>query len=98
MVDALKNFMSTMTNTINRQVSEQVRRAMEAANSSRPLPHFDYVPTNGGEPSHQLERVASPHYVEREQEVSQSNRNDRPYTEQQGRRSAARPSGRPTQG
>ncbi|KAJ8447439.1 LOW QUALITY PROTEIN: hypothetical protein Cgig2_019433 [Carnegiea gigantea] len=30
---------------------------MEAANSARPLPHFNYIPTHGGNPSHQLERV-----------------------------------------
>jgi len=43
-VNALKNFMSTMTDTIMQQVSEQVKKAMEAATFRRPLPHFDYVP------------------------------------------------------
>ncbi|KAJ8423869.1 hypothetical protein Cgig2_009497 [Carnegiea gigantea] len=57
---------------------------MEAANSARSLPHFDY-------------RVPSPHYIEREREVSQSNQSSRPYTEQQGRCAVARPGGRPTQ-
>ncbi|KAJ8429211.1 hypothetical protein Cgig2_012339 [Carnegiea gigantea] len=71
---------------------------MKAANSARPLPHFDYVPTNGGEPSHRPERVPSPHYTEWGREFSRSNRNGWHYTEQQGRRAAARPSGRPTQG
>ncbi|KAJ8421148.1 hypothetical protein Cgig2_027446 [Carnegiea gigantea] len=44
--------MSVMTETITRHVSEYVKRAMEAANSARPLPYFDYVPTAGCEPSH----------------------------------------------
>ncbi|KAJ8420089.1 LOW QUALITY PROTEIN: hypothetical protein Cgig2_002030 [Carnegiea gigantea] len=48
MVDTLKNFMSAMTNTITRQVSEQVKRAMEVANSASPLP--------GCEPSHRTTR------------------------------------------
>jgi len=46
-VDALKNSMSTMTNTIVQQVSEQVEKAMEAA---RPLPHFDYMPNTRSSP------------------------------------------------
>ncbi|KAJ8438388.1 LOW QUALITY PROTEIN: hypothetical protein Cgig2_006306 [Carnegiea gigantea] len=87
-----------MTDTITRQVSKQVKRAMQAANSARPIPHFHYVPTNGGEPSHRPERVPSPCSTEREWEVSRSNQSNQPYTEQQGRRAAARPSGRPTQG
>ncbi|KAJ8435429.1 hypothetical protein Cgig2_013927 [Carnegiea gigantea] len=41
-----------MTETIPQQVLEQVKQAMEAANSTRPQPHFDYVPTAGCEPSH----------------------------------------------
>ncbi|KAJ8451982.1 hypothetical protein Cgig2_016563 [Carnegiea gigantea] len=68
MVDALKNFMSTMMDTITWQVSEQVKMAMEAANSARPFPHFDYVPTNGCEPSHRQEHVPSPRYTEQEWE------------------------------
>ncbi|KAJ8446501.1 LOW QUALITY PROTEIN: hypothetical protein Cgig2_027463 [Carnegiea gigantea] len=58
-----------MTDTITRQVSEPIKRAMEAANSTRPFPHFDYVPTNRCEPSHRQERVPSPYYTEREREV-----------------------------
>ncbi|KAJ8431003.1 hypothetical protein Cgig2_025685 [Carnegiea gigantea] len=57
-----------MMDTINRRASEQVEGAMEAANSARPLPHFDYVPTHGGEPFHPPERVPSPRYTEWEQE------------------------------
>ncbi|KAJ8433874.1 hypothetical protein Cgig2_021257 [Carnegiea gigantea] len=58
-----------MTDTIARQVSEQVKRAMEEANLARPLPYFDYIPTHEGEPSHRLERVPFPCYTEREREV-----------------------------
>ncbi|KAJ8435822.1 hypothetical protein Cgig2_017117 [Carnegiea gigantea] len=41
---------------------------MEAANSTRSFPHFDYVPTNGCEPSHRQEQAPSPRYTERERE------------------------------
>ncbi|KAJ8445626.1 hypothetical protein Cgig2_018567 [Carnegiea gigantea] len=75
-----------MTDAITRQVSKQVKRAMEAANSARPLPHFDYIPTPGAEPSHRSERIPSPRCT------------DPPYKEQLGRRTPARPSGRPLQG
>ncbi|KAJ8423700.1 hypothetical protein Cgig2_003384 [Carnegiea gigantea] len=87
-----------MTDAITRQVSEQVKRVMKAANSARPLPHFNYIPTHVVEPSHRLERVPSPRYSERERAVSRLNRSVWPYTEQLGRRVAARPSGRPMQG
>ncbi|KAJ8431068.1 LOW QUALITY PROTEIN: hypothetical protein Cgig2_017064 [Carnegiea gigantea] len=50
-MDALKNFMSTMTDAITHQVTEQVKRAMEAANSARLLLHLNCIPTLGGEPS-----------------------------------------------
>ncbi|KAJ8438939.1 hypothetical protein Cgig2_012834 [Carnegiea gigantea] len=49
-----------MMDTITQQVSEQVKMAMETANSAMPLPHFDYIPAHGGEPSHRPERVPSP--------------------------------------
>ncbi|KAJ8434806.1 LOW QUALITY PROTEIN: hypothetical protein Cgig2_033528 [Carnegiea gigantea] len=65
MVDDLKNFMSTMTNAITRQVSESVRRAIEVANSARPLPHFDCLLAYEGEPSHRPEQIPSPRYTER---------------------------------
>ncbi|KAJ8448915.1 hypothetical protein Cgig2_030771 [Carnegiea gigantea] len=58
-----------MTDAITRQVSEQVKRAMAAPNLARPLPHFDYIPNLRSEPSHQLERIPSPYYTEREREV-----------------------------
>ncbi|KAJ8419798.1 LOW QUALITY PROTEIN: hypothetical protein Cgig2_030527 [Carnegiea gigantea] len=59
MVDALKNFMSTMTNTIIEHVTKQVNKAMEVASSVRPLPHFDYMPATGCKPSHRAAPVAS---------------------------------------
>jgi len=46
-VNALKNLMSTMTDTILQQVTEQVKKTMEAVISMRPLPTFDDVPTAG---------------------------------------------------
>jgi len=79
-VDALKNFMSVMTDTITRQVSEHVRRAMEAANSARPLPHFGYVPAPSCKPSHRLVLVSSFCYTEKEREASCSNRSGQPYS------------------
>jgi len=51
-VDAFKNFMSTMTDTIMQPVTEQLKKAMEFASSTRPPPHFDYVRTTGCKPSH----------------------------------------------
>ncbi|KAJ8426263.1 hypothetical protein Cgig2_030557 [Carnegiea gigantea] len=40
-----------MPDTIIQQVSEQVKKVMEAANSARPLSHFDYVSTTCYKPS-----------------------------------------------
>ena len=99
-VDALKNFMSTMTDTIMRQVSKQVQRAMQAANWVRPLPHFDYVPTTTCTPSHWLTRVSSPRHTDRDCKASQSNRNGRPRTGNHDWLPAAttRPSSWPDQG
>ncbi|KAJ8432365.1 hypothetical protein Cgig2_014984 [Carnegiea gigantea] len=90
--------MTVMTDTIIRQVSEQVERAMEAANSARPLPHFDYVPTTGCEPSHRQDRVSSPRQIERERETSRSNCSGRSHTKQYYRHVTARSSGRPIPG
>ncbi|KAJ8437658.1 hypothetical protein Cgig2_028596 [Carnegiea gigantea] len=78
-----------MADTITRQVSEQVQKAMEAVNASRPLPHFDYMPTTGCEPSHQHTREPYPHHLEKDQEASRSNRSGRPYTGNIDRRAAA---------
>ncbi|KAJ8432819.1 hypothetical protein Cgig2_026149 [Carnegiea gigantea] len=81
-VDALKNFMSTMTDTI----MHQVQKAIEAANFARPLPRFSYRPSIGCEPSHRHTRILSPCHTESGREVSQLNR------------TAARLSGNPSQG
>ncbi|KAJ8435871.1 hypothetical protein Cgig2_028579 [Carnegiea gigantea] len=89
--------MSTMTDTIIRQVSEQVQMAMETANSTRPLPYFDYMATTACEPSHRLMRVPSPHHTDKDREASQSNWNGLPQTGNRDRLAAAttRPSSRP---
>ena len=83
-MDALKNFMSTMTDAITCQVLEQVKRAMEVASSTKLLAHFDYIPTHGGEPSHRLERIPSPRYTEQERKVSRPDQSGWPYMEQLG--------------
>ncbi|KAJ8433007.1 hypothetical protein Cgig2_010983 [Carnegiea gigantea] len=72
--------MSTITDAIMRQVSEQVQRAMEVVNSARPLPHFDYMTTAACEPSQRLMREPSPHHTDRDREALQSNQNGRPWT------------------
>ncbi|KAJ8435827.1 hypothetical protein Cgig2_017122 [Carnegiea gigantea] len=89
-----------MTYTITRQVSEQVQRAIEVANSASPLPHFDYVSTIGYEPSHRCARIPSPYRTKREREASWLNRSGRPYTGNHGQRAiaATRPSNHPVQG
>ncbi|KAJ8422388.1 LOW QUALITY PROTEIN: hypothetical protein Cgig2_024806 [Carnegiea gigantea] len=85
-----------MTDTITWQVSEQVKRAMEAANSTRPFPHFDYLPMDASLPTDRSGYHLP--VTQREWEVSRSNWSSRPYTEQQGQYVVGRPSGRPTQG
>jgi len=42
------------------QVFKQVKKAVEAAGSVRPLPHFKYVPTEGCEPSYRRELWCPP--------------------------------------
>ncbi|KAJ8423888.1 hypothetical protein Cgig2_002938 [Carnegiea gigantea] len=49
-MDVLKNFMTIMTNTILQQVTEQVKKTMEAVSSMRPLPTFDYPVTTVPKP------------------------------------------------
>lgn len=58
-VDALKNFMSTRTDTLMQQISQQVKKAVEAVSSARPVPRFDYMPAPGCEPSYRHAPVAS---------------------------------------
>ncbi|KAJ8435608.1 LOW QUALITY PROTEIN: hypothetical protein Cgig2_032137 [Carnegiea gigantea] len=71
-----------MRDTIMRQVSEQLQRAMEAANSTSPLPHFEYAPTIACKPFYRPVRVPSPHHIhtDRDHEASQSNQHCQPRT------------------
>ncbi|KAJ8424900.1 hypothetical protein Cgig2_007625 [Carnegiea gigantea] len=93
MVDTLKSLMSTMADAITRQVSEQVKRAMEAASSARPPPALEYQLVHKGEPSHRLEGIPSPHPTERGREVSQSDQSGWLPTGQLRRRAAMEPTG-----
>ncbi|KAJ8421184.1 LOW QUALITY PROTEIN: hypothetical protein Cgig2_011312 [Carnegiea gigantea] len=97
-MDALESLMSTMADAITRQVSEQVRRAMEAASLARPHPPFDYPLVHEREPSHRPERMLSPRYAEHGRELSRSDWSGRPNTGQLGRRATMGPTGRLTQG
>jgi len=67
-VDALKNFMSTMTDAMMQQVSDQVK-TVEAASSARPLPRFKFVPTKGCDPSYRQDHVLSHRPSERMREA-----------------------------
>ncbi|KAJ8434188.1 hypothetical protein Cgig2_004659 [Carnegiea gigantea] len=58
-----------MTDAIMQQVFEQVKKAVEAASSARPLLCFKYVPNVGYEPSHRCDPAASPCRSERMQEA-----------------------------
>ncbi|KAJ8424279.1 hypothetical protein Cgig2_011180 [Carnegiea gigantea] len=73
---------------------------MEAAYSARPLPHFDYVPTTGCEPSHQRACVPFPYHTERKREASRSSWSGRSYTRNHdwNADAATRPSGHPERG
>ncbi|KAJ8424281.1 hypothetical protein Cgig2_011182 [Carnegiea gigantea] len=73
---------------------------LEVANLARPLPHFDYVPTTGCEPSHRRACIPSPHHTEREQEASRSNWSGQPYMGSHDRNAdaATSPSGHPMWG
>ncbi|KAJ8452572.1 hypothetical protein Cgig2_004908 [Carnegiea gigantea] len=90
--------MSTMVDAITRQVSEQVKRAMEAASSARLPPAFDYPLVHEGEPSRRLEGIPSPRPAKRGREVSQSDRSGRPHTGQLRLGVAMEPTGHPAQG
>ncbi|KAJ8434593.1 hypothetical protein Cgig2_025019 [Carnegiea gigantea] len=73
MVDTLKNFMSSMTDTIKQQVSEQVKKAVEATSSVRPLPRFEFVPLHAPMVSH--------HHSEGMKEATHADRNDQSRAE-----------------
>ncbi|KAJ8434637.1 hypothetical protein Cgig2_032915 [Carnegiea gigantea] len=68
-VDTLKSLMSTMADAITRQVSEQVKRAMEVAGSAKPVYEE--------EPSYRQEGMPSLRPVECSCEVARSDRSDR---------------------
>ncbi|KAJ8427676.1 hypothetical protein Cgig2_016769 [Carnegiea gigantea] len=73
-VDALKNHMTIMTDIIIQQVTEQMRKTVEAVNFTRPLPAFDYVPTTRCELSHRHAPAGkSDRPTREEQEVSGQN-------------------------
>ncbi|KAJ8424179.1 hypothetical protein Cgig2_015913 [Carnegiea gigantea] len=98
MVDALKSLMSTMADAITHQVSEQVKRAMEAASSARPPLTFEYSLVYEGEPSHRSGGISSPRPTERGPEVSRSDRSGRLPTGQLRQCAAMEPTGCPAQG
>ncbi|KAJ8430135.1 hypothetical protein Cgig2_011079 [Carnegiea gigantea] len=58
-----------MTSAIMQQVSEKVKKTVEATSSVRPLPRFEYVPTMGCKPSHRCDPMVSPRRSERMQEA-----------------------------
>ena len=78
-VDILKNFMTTTTDIILQQVTKQVKKTMEAMNSMRPLPTFDYVPTMGRELSHRYAYVVSVRQSDEVREIARLERNGRSH-------------------
>ncbi|KAJ8437091.1 LOW QUALITY PROTEIN: hypothetical protein Cgig2_016445 [Carnegiea gigantea] len=64
----MKSLMSSMADAIMRQVSEQVKRAMEVASSAKPV--------HEKEPSHRPKRMPSLRPMERNREVARSDRSD----------------------
>ncbi|KAJ8419709.1 hypothetical protein Cgig2_012096 [Carnegiea gigantea] len=58
---------------------------MEATSSARPLPHFEYMPTDGCEPSHRHHPVASPRHSERMQEAPRVGGDRQSQEEHRGR-------------
>ncbi|KAJ8423183.1 hypothetical protein Cgig2_030968 [Carnegiea gigantea] len=67
-----------MTDAIMLQVNEQVKKAMEVANSARPLRHFNYVLTTGCKPSHRHVPVKTQYHSGVEREVACLDKNGRP--------------------
>ncbi|KAJ8421461.1 hypothetical protein Cgig2_006242 [Carnegiea gigantea] len=92
--------MSTMNGTIMQQVSEHVKKAMEAASSARPLSRFEYIPIAGCEPSHKHAPMASHHHREGMREAPHDGRNGRSRAENRDRsvRAEALPSHCPSNG
>ncbi|KAJ8427241.1 hypothetical protein Cgig2_016933 [Carnegiea gigantea] len=88
-VDTLKNFMSTMTDTLMQQVSKQVKKSVEAASSVRPLSRFNYVPTAGCEPSHRHVSMASHRHGDGVREATRMDRNRPTLPSEEARRARA---------
>ncbi|KAJ8449157.1 hypothetical protein Cgig2_027159 [Carnegiea gigantea] len=63
------------------QATEQVKKAMEIANSALPLPHFEYEPTMGCEPSYRCIPGMSHRHNDEVREVSCSNRGRQSWRE-----------------
>ncbi|KAJ8421250.1 LOW QUALITY PROTEIN: hypothetical protein Cgig2_015906 [Carnegiea gigantea] len=74
--------MPTMTDIIIQQVSEQVKKTMEAV---RPLRRFEYMPTIGYEPSHRHAPMVSHRHSEGMTEAPHANRNGWSREENRGR-------------
>ncbi|KAJ8434115.1 hypothetical protein Cgig2_024233 [Carnegiea gigantea] len=66
-----------MADAITRQVSEEVRRAMEVAGTANPILPLEYPFAREGEPSHCLEEMLSLRPMEHSREVARSERSDR---------------------
>ncbi|KAJ8425695.1 hypothetical protein Cgig2_018917 [Carnegiea gigantea] len=84
-MDALKNFMSTMTGTIMEQVSEWVKKAVETASSARPLPRFEYVLITCCEPFYRHAPMVSHRHGEEMREAPHADRNGRSWGERRDR-------------
>ncbi|KAJ8422378.1 hypothetical protein Cgig2_006448 [Carnegiea gigantea] len=54
-------------------IIQQVKKAVEAASSTRPPPRFEYVHTVGCEPSHKHDPATSPDHSERMREAPHDN-------------------------
>ncbi|KAJ8428700.1 hypothetical protein Cgig2_018480 [Carnegiea gigantea] len=78
MIDTFKSLMSNMADTITRQMSEQVKKAMDTAGSAQPVPAGGFL--------HRPESRPSSHPREHGREVTRSERSARlPLGRQEGR-------------
>ncbi|KAJ8441391.1 hypothetical protein Cgig2_009099 [Carnegiea gigantea] len=80
-----------MMDAIMQQVSEQVKKAVEAASSAWPLCRFEYVPTTGYKPFHRHDLVMSHCHSERIREAPLVNRDRRVQGENQDRSLSSTP-------
>ncbi|KAJ8439995.1 hypothetical protein Cgig2_022677 [Carnegiea gigantea] len=74
-----------MTDTIMQQVFEQVKKAVEAASSTRPLTHFECIPATGCEPFHRHGRMLSHRHSEGMREALCADRNSQSRGENRDR-------------